>query len=149
MNTAKPQAKFFQSPKWQRYAESERVHVLAYVDDMSLLLDSADLYLSKPGGISVSEAAVKELPMVLIDAVAGCEEYNRSFFTLHGAAVTADSVEGLAAQCLHLLSDEVELARMRQSMRALACGNAAELIYNSLRYPLQQSVLLQKKVGSR
>ena len=41
---------------------------------MALLMDSADLYLTKPGGISVTEAASMRLPMVFIDAVAGCEE---------------------------------------------------------------------------
>ena len=39
------------------------IHVIEYTNDISLLMDSADLYLTKPGGLSTSEAAVKDLPM--------------------------------------------------------------------------------------
>lgn len=35
--------------------------------DMSALMDSADLYLTKPGGLSTSEALAKALPMVLFE----------------------------------------------------------------------------------
>lgn len=58
---------------------------------MSLLMDSADLYLTKPGGLSISEASAKKLPMVFLNAVAGCESYNLHFFLERGVAQTADS----------------------------------------------------------
>ena len=55
----------------------------------SLLMDTADVYLTKPGGISTTEAAVKGLPLVLMNTVGGCESYNCSFSSgpgPHGAA---------------------------------------------------------------
>lgn len=42
-----------------RYKKQNNVHILGYVEDISLLMDSTDLFLTKPGGISVTEAAVK------------------------------------------------------------------------------------------
>lgn len=59
-----------------RYRNHPRVHIVGYTDKMPLYMDSADLYLTKPGGISVTEAAVKNIPMSFINAVAGCEQYN-------------------------------------------------------------------------
>lgn len=47
----------------RRFYDSKNVHVRSYVKDMALLMDSADLYLTKPGGISVTEAASMRLPM--------------------------------------------------------------------------------------
>ena len=41
----------------RRFYDAKNVHVRSYVKDMALLMDSADLYLTKPGGISVTEAA--------------------------------------------------------------------------------------------
>lgn len=108
------------------YRDRENIRILGYRDDISLLMDSADLYLTKPGGISVSEAAVKELPMVLMDVVAGCERYNLRFFTRRGGAVTARSRRALADQCLRLLGDDDALAAMRGSLRRVTaqtpCG---------------------------
>lgn len=64
----------------RKYRNDPWIHPVGYTDRISLYMDSAELYLTKPGGISTSEAAIKGLPMVFINAVAGCEEYNRDFF---------------------------------------------------------------------
>lgn len=80
-------------------------------------MDSADLYLTKPGGLSVTEAYVKALPMVCIDAVAGCEEHNRNFFLRMGAAKTGRNVQQLRNLCLRLLTDRRQLAEMRKTMQ--------------------------------
>ena len=56
----------------QKFDSYPNIHIHGFVQDMSSLMDSADLYLTKPGGLSTSEALAKALPMVLIDAVAGC-----------------------------------------------------------------------------
>ena len=50
----------------RRHGENPRVHIRGYVKDMSLMLDSADLYLTKAGGISTTEAAIKGVPLVLL-----------------------------------------------------------------------------------
>ena len=78
---------------------------------MALLMDSADLYLTKPGGISVTEAASMRLPMVFIDAVSGCEEYNKDFFLRTGGAVTGQTPREIARTSLSLLSNEPALEK--------------------------------------
>lgn len=88
------------------------IQVKGYVQNMSLLLDSADLYITKPGGISVTEASVKKLPMVFIDAVAGCEDYNMHYFMARGCAVRTVPVKELAGLCIALITDQVALQRM-------------------------------------
>ena len=106
----------------------ENTHILGFVQDIPLLMDSADLYLTKPGGISTSEAWVKGLPMVLMNAVGGCEGPNLRFFTELGGAATAEKPEELAGLCLRLLTDPERTAGME---RALAGGrerNAGEII---------------------
>lgn len=90
----------------RKYAGQSRIHVAGYVDNVSLLLDSADLYLTKPGGLSVTEAAAKSLPMVLLNVVAGCENYNLAYFTKLGAAATAGTLRDVAELCLRLLRDD-------------------------------------------
>ncbi len=116
----------------EKLAAYPNMHVLGFTKDISTLMDSADLYLTKPGGISVTEAAVKKLPMVLIQAVAGCEEYNRDFFLASGGAVTAKEPEELAALCLELLSDEDRLKAMSNKLTELSRFNGAKRIYSDI-----------------
>ncbi len=114
----------------REYGGRRNIRVFGYCDEMGLLMDSADLYLTKPGGVSVSEAAVKGLPMVLVDAVAACEEPNLRHFCALGGAVTAPGPEELADKCLALLSDGTALEKMSAAVRQH--GDAAEEIWELL-----------------
>lgn len=60
----------------QDHTDQPRIHMYGFRKDISMMMDSADLYLAKPGGIGTSEAARKKFPMVFVNAVAGCETYN-------------------------------------------------------------------------
>ena len=104
------------------------IHILDYVDNVSLLMDSADLYLTKPGGLSSSEALAKQLPMVFIPAVPGLEDYNKQFFTQLGAARSAQTPEAIADECLALLRHPEQLAAMRQAMADRAKKHPAEMV---------------------
>ncbi len=113
------------------------IHIHGFVQDISTMMDSADLYLTKPGGLSTTEAVAKRLPMVLIDAVAGCEEYNRNYFVSLGGAVTADTPEKLAHLCIELMNDQKKRAAMADVLSLVLSGNAAWKIYEALKETVQ------------
>ncbi len=113
----------------KRYRDHAYIHIRGFVQDMSLVMDSADLCLMKPGGISVSEALAKAMPMVLIDAVAGCEAYNRRYFLQKGGAATAANIQKLADTCIRLMEDDRKREKMVKNLVALQTENAAETIY--------------------
>lgn len=118
----------------KKHTDDPRLRVYGFVDNVSLMMDSADLYLTKPGGISVSEAAAKQLPMVLIDAVAGCEEYNLRFFLERGMARTAGTPTELVSLCLSLLrTEENELDSMAAAMAQYAHPHAADAVYDLMK----------------
>lgn len=104
------------------------IHIHDFVDNVSLMMDSADLYLTKPGGLSSSEALAKQLPMVFIPAVAGCESYNNLFFTQLGAARSADTPERIARSCVELLSHPERLNAMRAAMAEGAKKHPAQTV---------------------
>jgi len=110
------------------HADQSRIHFYGFRKDIPILMDSADLYLTKPGGISTSEAATKKLPMVFVNAVAGCETHNLRFFVEQGAAATADSPEELAALALSLLSNTEQLRKMSAAFRNLPAKTPSEII---------------------
>ncbi len=116
----------------RQYRDEKRIHVVGYTHDIPLYMEAADLYLTKPGGISVTEAAVRCLPMVFVNAVAGCEQYNLEFFTALGGAVTADTPEALATMCMRLLTDDAARAAMGQALSAYGCPDGAAALYSVL-----------------
>ena len=112
----------------EKFSGNPNIHICGFVKNISEFMDSADLYITKPGGLSSSEAAVKGLPMVLIDAVAGCEKFNLEFFVSLGGAVTAETPEELAKICINLLYDETKRKAMSKALESAVSGNAANII---------------------
>ena len=115
-----------------QFGDCENIHIHDFVDRVSLFMDSADLYLTKPGGLSVSEALCKRLPMVLIHAVEGCETHNMRFCLDRGAAVSADDPKDIAKLCLELIRDDATLGAMRAACAGLYERPAAEVVCETL-----------------
>ena len=116
----------------EKYAARSNVHILGFVQNISALMDSADLFVTKPGGLSSTEAAVKCLPAVYINAVGGCENYNLEFFVNRGCAMAANSTAHAAALCRELLHDTEKLAEMRNNLKGLDLPNAANIIFQTM-----------------
>lgn len=115
-----------------KYGKCENIHIIGYTNEVSLYMDAADLYITKPGGISVTEAAVKGVPMALVDAVAGCEAYNMEYFTSCGAAITADNAKELAKKSISMLSSEKERSSVEKAVHSCHFGEASRCIYTKL-----------------
>ena len=57
------------------------ITVLGFTNDVSNLLNIATLVITKPGGLSVTEALEMKTPMILIPGNGGQENYNANFVT--------------------------------------------------------------------
>ena len=57
---------------------------LMSTDKPDLYLKICDMYISKPGGLSSTEAAVSETPLIHISPIPGCESRNMAYFRSHG-----------------------------------------------------------------
>ena len=121
----------------KRFCGRRGIRILGLVDNVPQLMHSADLFLTKPGGLSTTEAAACGLPMVLMDTVAGCEGHNLDFFLRRGSAVTADTPRALADTAMALLANPDQLAAMADTMKRPSSETPAQCIYrHMLRPPL-------------
>ncbi len=127
----------------KRYRGVSGVHIAGYCETIPLYMAASDLYLTKPGGISVSEAATAGLPMVLVNAVAGCETYNLNHFLSIGGAVTvtAKNSRDSAGLCLTLLSDREALVRMEAALCAFPPSDGAALLMDVLSDPVPEDLM--------
>lgn len=102
-----------------------RVKVLGFTDRMRELMAAADLLVTKPGGLTVSEALACGLPMALINPIPGQEARNADYLLEYGAAVKANSTAALTGKLEELLSAEARLPEMRRKAKALGRPRAA------------------------
>ena len=114
------------------YPQQAHVHIRGYEQQMPLLLSAADLYLTKPGGLSATEALAAAVPMVLVDAVAGCEENNLRYFVSMGFAAAGQTAAETAELCLEWMHAPDELERVKQNMLSQAPLHAAAVIRRTM-----------------
>jgi processive 1,2-diacylglycerol beta-glucosyltransferase len=77
----------------QRMKPLRNVIAMRYTDRVGDLMDAADVVLTKPGGLSSTEAIAKRVPTVLTRPIPGCEQRNAEFLSGCGAAAYAGSVQ--------------------------------------------------------
>lgn len=77
------------------YANSQQVQVLESTTQMAAYLKASDLFISKPGGLSSTEAAVSGIPLIHISPIPGCETHNASFFAERGMSLLVEQPEQL------------------------------------------------------
>ena len=107
-----------------------RTRVLRYTDDMPLWLSAVDLLLTKPGGLSITEAATVGTPMLFLDSVGGCETRNRLFFTAENWARAAGNADEMVELTCAMLRYGVH--QDRDALRAAFSRNAADVIAEDL-----------------
>lgn len=104
------------------------VRILGFTRNVPLYMNSADLLLSKPGGLSTTEAAENNLPMILIDAVAGCETHNMNFWVGNNMADTREDSDELCALVRSMLDDNSILSRIKENLAQSFSYSSADKI---------------------
>lgn len=95
---------------------------------MHELLEIADLMVTKPGGISLTEAAVKGVPVILYNPVYGQELENAKYFSDKNAAVIVSSESELIYHVLIILNEEGLLDEMKNNIKQLSREYSAKTI---------------------
>ena len=93
-------------------AQIKNLRPLGFTRDVPLWMDSADLFITKPGGLSVTEAANRGDPLLLDNVVGGCETPNFNLFLEKGYAEGVETAPEVPALCRELLSDPARRAKM-------------------------------------
>lgn len=97
-----------------------RLHVFGFIDYVAELMAISDLFVSKPGGLSMTEAVTMGVPTLAIAPLAGQEVANGRHLAAQGAVECLKPDEPLAAAVLRLLDDPAARQRLAAAARAYA-----------------------------
>lgn len=109
-------------------AREGRVRALGFTHDVDLLLEASDALVSKAGGLTCSEALVKEVPMVIFRPTPGQEVRNAEILEAAGAAVRAGSAAEVERAVARILGEPAVRERMHAAARTLARPDAARAV---------------------
>lgn len=94
--------------------------VYGFTSEVCELMSVSTLIVTKPGGLTISEALSKELPVIILNPIPGQEAKNTEYLTSEGAAVKADSAADAALLTEMLLGNRPKLEHMRGNAQRIA-----------------------------
>ena len=98
--------------------------VLGFVDNICELMQEADILISKPGGLTLSEAFAVGLPILLLPPIPGPESLNAEYAVNKGVALSLQSSNEIVS-AISIVNDTEKLQSMRESAKRLARPFAA------------------------
>ena len=118
------------------YDRRHPTHVLGYAGNMHELMSVADLILTKPGGLTTSEALAMGKPLLIINPIPGQEAANSDFLLERGAAAKVNRVEDLPYRLGQLLGLP-KLEQMASAAKSLGRPLAARTICEEVSHRVQ------------
>lgn len=116
----------------ERFGAGGRVTPVGFTDKVALYMDACDATLTKPGGLTSTEAAVKNVPYVLTAPIPGCETVNQRFLGELGVALpTTTPLESAQAAMLLCVDEPMrlnELKSQREQINSRAADDIVDLI---------------------
>ncbi len=105
--------------------------ILGFTDRMHDYMAAADIFITKPGGLSSTEAAVSRVPIVHMSPIPGCETKNVKYFASHGMSLSLKKMK--IEQALDKLKDREAYRSIVESQRrniSSAAGRICDLLEN-------------------
>ncbi|MGK4044086.1 glycosyltransferase [Heyndrickxia oleronia] len=93
------------------------LRIMGYCENVHELMAISDLMISKPGGVTTSEAMAMELPLLIYHSLPGQEEDNAKYLYRSGLAFLAKSEKDLGGQIENLVQDSTPLKLMKQRIK--------------------------------
>jgi len=114
--------------KKQEKKSKKKLLAYSYVDSVKDLMEVSTLLISKPGGITISEAFVKALPICIIQPIPGQEQMNSDYLIKNNVAVKIDQPSNTGIIVEELLYNRAKLAELSRRAQNYSRPDSAEVI---------------------
>ncbi len=115
-----------------RDASNPRFTVIGYTDEIHAWMSAADIFITKPGGLTTAESLAIGLPLMLTDPIPGQEVSNAMYLLEHGAAVMPTSPATVGYKVEKFLTHPEYLQRIKTAAAKLGRPGAAGTIIRSV-----------------
>ncbi len=110
----------------ENFDSDSKITAVPFTDKVALYMNSADVLLSKSGGLSSTEAAVANIPYIIVNAIPGCESKNAAYFEAEGMAINTHSSKEAAKSAISLIYDPARCAELCRRQRLVINSSAAK-----------------------
>ncbi|SHJ47109.1 MGDG synthase family glycosyltransferase [Paramaledivibacter caminithermalis] len=99
---------------------NKEIILYGFTNEIPKLMKESNLIISKPGGLTVSEAIVSNIPMLIPYMIPGQEEENAAFLVESGGAKIINNMNSLKKEVDYLIDRPYVLNTMKLNMQKLS-----------------------------
>lgn len=104
---------------------NKKLLVFGHTENVDELMEVSSLIVTKPGGLTTSEALSKDLPMIIVHPIPGQEAKNTEYLLKEGVSLRAEDSQDIATLVKELFSNKTKLEEMRERSSKIKKPNAA------------------------
>jgi len=118
---------------------NKQTKLIKFTDEVHRYMNLADVLITKPGGLTVSEALAANLPLITFDAIPGQEEANAKFLLNHGMSISIGRGDNCSEVIEALLKDENKLKEIKENCMKFDKSNSASELLELIRRLIKES----------
>lgn len=106
--------------------KDERLQVFGFIPNVLEYIFISDLILTKPGGLSTTEVAVLQKPLIHICPIPGVETYNANYFSKKEMAILETDTKKIANTAISLLNNSSLQEKLKTNLKQNINANSLE-----------------------
>lgn len=106
--------------------------VIGFTNEVNKYMQACDLLITKPGGLTITEAIISKIPMAIFSAIPGQEEKNAEFLIKHNLAISLGDGKNCKQLIDNLLQSDILLKSMKENCYTYSKPNSGTDTYNLL-----------------
>ena len=111
----------------------DRLHFCGFTQDMHKLMNMADVIITKPGGVTITEAMSAQIPIVIREYLPGQEEKNTEFILNHHMGIYTAEDTSFLAYLEMLKNDEMYREGIISNIKSIKKSDTLENIYRLMK----------------
>lgn len=121
------------SHKYSLFINQGRLEIIGYTTEINKLMEEHQIIITKPGGLTVTEAIIKNIPIVVPFFIPGQEQENLEFLIEEEIGVFAEDVDGIVKEVKKFYKNPRKIEYMSENMKELSNNFSVENIINLIK----------------
>lgn len=121
-----------------------KILLLGYCENVNELMAISNLLISKPGGVTITEAMAMELPLLIYHPLPGQEEENADYLMDLGLAMLCETEKDVINKIQQIMDDSFQLDLIKHRTKLFQTKNssidAVDVILQTSNYKREQSI---------
>lgn len=103
--------------KYSELIRSKKIILYGFTNNIPFIMENSDIIITKPGGLTISEAIAKNLPMIVPFYIPGQEKENLDFLLKNGLAIYVSKMDSIKDLIESIMRNPDVLDNIKDRMR--------------------------------